>query len=175
MKKGFSLIELLVSLVIISIVMVFLTSFVLNLRDERGEVNIDIPMYINQASISRALNYDAIEHGGICYININDGNVEVRYSDRVTKKVLLNDNTLTYKKGNEVELVKTLNGNKQFAPAYVPSGYPKTYGNKRLQKYIIPILNGDNEYVEVVSYVDESDCQDLEIYGVEAEIAVPHH
>ena len=94
MKKGFSLIELLVSLVIISVVMVFLTSFVLNLRDEKGNVDIDIPMYINQASISRALNYDAIDHGGICNVTISGNNAEIKYGDGITRKIITNRSLL---------------------------------------------------------------------------------
>ena len=166
MKKGFSLIELLVSLVIISAVMVFLTSFVLNLRDEKGEINIDVQANINQASISRALNYDAIEHGGICNVEItnNGKNCEITYVDEETRQIILNEGTLTYKDGSNIELVKTLNGNKIFGTIEVPSNYPKIYGNKMLYKYVIS-AGGVDKDIEVVSYNDNSGCPSL-VYTV---------
>lgn len=161
MKKGFSLIELLVSLVIISAVMVFLTSFVLNLRDEKGEINIDVQANINQASISRALNYDAIEHGGICRINISGNTATIKYVDEAEKKIILNNKTLTYndEDTNKIELVKTLNGNKNFSSIQIPEGYPKKHGNKKLYKYIISTSDGNN--IEVVSYNSFTSCPDL--------------
>lgn len=166
MKKGFSLIELLVSLVIISAVMVFLTSFVLNLRDEKGEINIDVQANINQASISRALNYDAIKHGGICNVEItnNGKNCEITYVDEETRQIILNEGTLTYKDGSNIELVKTLNGNKIFGTIEVPSNYPKIYGNKMLYKFVIS-AGGVDKDIEVVSYNDNSGCPSL-VYTV---------
>ena len=159
MKKGFSLIELLVSLVIISAVMVFLTSFVLNLRDEKGEINIDVQANINQASISRALNYDAIEHGGICNVEItnNGKNCEITYVDEETRQIILNEGTLTYKDGSNIELIKNLNGNKIFGTIEVPSNYPKIYGNKMLYKFVIS-AGGVGKDIEVFSYNAYTGC-----------------
>ena len=157
MKKGFSLIELLVSLVIISVVMVFLTSFVLNLRDEKGNVDIDIPMHINQAAISRTLNYDAVEYGGICNVTTNGTNAEIIYANTETRQIKLNNRTLTYKDGTKVELAKTLEGNKSFTSVEVASGYPKYYGNKILYKYVVS-TGSANKDVEVVSYTDADIC-----------------
>lgn len=158
MKKGFSLIELLVSLVIISAVMVFLTSFVLNLRDDKSNVIIDVPAYINQASISRTLNYDAIKHGGICNVEItNDGKrSDITYVDNETREITLSDDTLVYKNGSNIELIKTLNGDKNFVSIQIPNNFPKTHGNKKLHKYVILISDENN--IEVVSYNNVSSC-----------------
>ena len=139
MKKGFSLIELLVSLVIISIVVVFISSFVLNLRDEKGNIDIDIRTHITQAAISRRLNYDAIINSGINSVNItNSGKTcTVSYNNGKSGVVQISsDNkTLTYTYNSATELIRTLNGNKTFTLIEESIGFPKTYGNKKLYKY----------------------------------------
>lgn len=63
MKKGFSLIELLVSLVIISITMVFMTVLLTNLRSEKADYYYNANDSVNTASITKILNEDAMKYG----------------------------------------------------------------------------------------------------------------
>lgn len=143
MKKGFSLVELLVSLVIISIVVVFISSFVLNLRDEKGNVDIDIRLQINKAAISRKLNSDAVFYEGISNITastVQGGqNLRITYNNGEIRDVRIIGSTLRYLNGSNIELMRTLNGRITFSALEVPSGYPKEYGGKHLYKYVIKI------------------------------------
>lgn len=72
-KKGFTLIELLVSIVLLSIIMLFMTNFIFKVKDEKGDVENDynISLMIVQNEMTALLNNDAISKGGIDAINIS--------------------------------------------------------------------------------------------------------
>ena len=166
MKKGFSLVELLVSLVIISMVVVFISSFVLNLRDEKGNINIDVKTRINQTSISRRLNYDVIKFGGISDIasdNAEHPTYTIIYNSGDIRKLKLsknessNSSTLKYWSGDDdIELLVTLNGTKSFVEELTLTS--NTYGSKTLREYVIMIKQSEapaEVFVEVVDYSED--------------------
>ena len=173
MKKGFSLIELLVSLVIISIVVVFISAFVLNLRDEKGQLVIDVPYYINQASISKTLNFDAKENGISNVATSNNGKTcTINYGGNSVGVININTSgdTLTYTYNSNVKLVKTLDG-KTFTSIEVPAGYPKTYGDKKLYKYVIHVSNAED--IEIVNYSGSVPATIVALPGVDSDTGLP--
>ena len=146
MKKGFTLIELLVSLVIISVTMVFISTFVLNLKDEKGKVIIDIPQKVDQAAISKELNEEAIERG-INNINcVSSSKCNITYKDGIVRTVEITSNTIKYTEGSSTIFVRTLNGGTFTSMQNTTS----SVGTKTLYSYVVNVSSGNN--IEVYFY-----------------------
>ena len=146
MKKGFTLIELLVSLVIISVTMVFISTFVLNLKDEKGKVIVDIPQKVDQAAISKELNEDAIGRGISDIDCISSSKCNITYEDGKERTVEINDNTIKYTEGSTTIFVRTLNGGTFTSIQDTTS----SVGTKTLFSYVINVSSGNN--IEVYFY-----------------------
>lgn len=67
-KKGFTLIELTVSLVLVSIVMVSLTSSLVDIRNDAAEVKEISDIVIFKSTLARAINNDVVANDGIRFI-----------------------------------------------------------------------------------------------------------
>ena len=146
MKKGFTLIELLVSLVIISVTMVFISTFVLNLKDEKGKVIVDIPQKVDQAAISKELNEEAIKYG-ISNIDCESPlKCTIIYSDGKERLIEISGSTIKYTEESNIIFVRTLNSG-TFTSIQNDTSL---VGGKTLYKYIINVSTGNN--VEVYYY-----------------------
>ncbi len=155
MKKGFTLIELLVSLVIISVTMVFISAFVLNLKDEKGKIITDIPQMVNQAAISKELNSDANKYGIRNIIKESNTKCIVKYNNGLIRTIEINNNTIKYTEEDSVIFVKTLNAGTFSGIDFDSSNeeYYTVYTNgKKLYKYVINVSSGEN--IEVYYYGD---------------------
>ncbi len=148
MKKGFSLIELLVSLVIISVTMVFISSFILNLKKEKNDSDfLNIPALLDQASISKTLNSDANKYG-ICSLELsNNHHLNITYCNNDISVVEITNNTLKYSKSGDVQLVRTLKQGSFSSISYSDESFEETV---KLYKYIIDVSTDKN--IEVNYY-----------------------
>lgn len=155
MKKGFSLIELLVSLVIISVILVFITSFIVSIKDEKNGLSLNVPVLIDQAAISKILNNDANKNGISSITKNNNNKITITYKDETTGVIEISSSTLKYSKNNNVELIKTLKNATFSSISFVSSdeNYYKNFSNgKKYFKYVINISTGDK--IEVYYYGD---------------------
>lgn len=155
MKKGFSLVELLVSLVIISLVMIFISSFILSIKDKKNSFTLNVPTLIDQASISKILNNDA-NKCEIESIALNSNKkITITYKDETSGiiEILNNDTTLKYSKDDNLIFIRTLKTGTFSNISYDNSSddYYSTFSNDKIfYKYVINISTGEN--IEVYYY-----------------------
>lgn len=73
-KKGFTLVEISVALVLLSLVMVFLLSFLKVLRKDENKIEEDTNMIILRNEIAKYINEDVYNNGGIIDVKCCSGN-----------------------------------------------------------------------------------------------------
>lgn len=71
-KKGFTLIELIVSIILVSIVLISMTGTLVKLKDTYSVVNEDADARIYGATISKIVNDDLLKNNGIKTIDCNE-------------------------------------------------------------------------------------------------------
>ena len=71
-KKGFTLIELIVSIILVSIVLISMTGTLIKLKDTYSLVNEDADARIFGATISKIVNDDLLKNNGIKIIECNE-------------------------------------------------------------------------------------------------------
>ena len=71
-KKGFTLIELIVSIILVSIVLISMTGTLIKLKDTYSLVNEDADARIFGATISKIVNDDLLKNNGIKTIECNE-------------------------------------------------------------------------------------------------------
>ncbi len=159
MKKGFTLVELLVSIAILSIAMVFISVFVLNLKDDRGKVLLNVPVLIDQAAISKKLNYDAEVMGIKSITPYGNKEYRIEYLTNEARIIRISDDnkTLTYDDGNSnIYLVKTLNNN----------AFGKTVnGNTTYFDTTSSAMSGGSIYTKLTIYLADDDNINLYNYN----------
>ncbi|MEG2457963.1 MAG: prepilin-type N-terminal cleavage/methylation domain-containing protein [Bacilli bacterium] len=151
-KNGFTLVELLISLALLSIVLVFMMSALVDLRDEELKTGKDTSVLLNQAFISKAINHDVVTSSGISSINCPDTfNCNIIFNNNISKKINLSSDktTLSYTtpSDNTVTIIKKL-----------PDGYtyksmiPKT--DTKLKELIIKVEGKSIGFydIEIFSY-----------------------
>ena len=155
MKKGFSLIELLVSIVIISLVLVFITAFVQNLKNEKGNINFNVQDSISKTSISKELNEYANEYGISNIVKNSAKKLTITYKNGDVGVVEINNKTITYKNNSDIVFVKTLTQDTVNFEAidYNPDSddYYKEYSNtnKKFFRYVIKTTPGVSTTVQI--------------------------
>lgn len=101
-KKGFTLIEVLVSLTLVSIIAIFLFQIVYILRDIYIEKSVKSELYIETSNISNIINKDILKRtraGSISNVTkVDDNNVRITYSNgsKVTLTIDKDNKTITY-------------------------------------------------------------------------------
>ena len=126
-KKGFTLVEIIVSISLISIVLVSMLVTLVNLRQVYSESNDDTDIRIYGSSLSRAINKDILENKGIktvecedntkCNITLNNDETRVLLINTLgsseklnalgTIKTITNKSTIIYKNTYKTPLVDT--------------------------------------------------------------------
>ncbi len=150
MKKGFTLVELLVSIVLLSIVMLFMTNFVLSFKEQKKESNIDVNLMTNQAAISKTINYDVATYG------IDDVECEssikctITFDDESSKTIELtnNKNSIKYYNSSNVYLIRTLSSDTFEEITY--SSEELEYGT--FYKIVISLTNNQDYNIEIYDY-----------------------
>lgn len=145
-KKGFTLLEVTISIALLSIVMVFMFRLLNIVRRDEDSVSLITELLLNKSILAKNLNESIKKSEGIssldctttkCTINLNDGTTKVLE--------LTNNNTV-------VELTDTTNSKKEVVRK-LPNNY--TYQLKSLENDYLTIItlsvNSHEEYnVEIV-------------------------
>ena len=102
-KKGFTLVEVLVSLALVSTIAIFLFQIIFIIRDIYAEKNIKSELYIESSNLSNVINKDIFnkEADGIYIKTVNkvsDDELYLVYSDGTRNNIIINreNNTITY-------------------------------------------------------------------------------
>ena len=130
-KKGFTIVELIISVAILSIVLVFalnllvvLKENLVVLKEKETSLDTDTDMVLNQAFVSKKINGDIVKNGGIKSLNCTTTKCDFTFNNEEKKTLTLTNNKKTIKYENEenVELTRTL---------------PKsTYGNIEVEEFL---------------------------------------
>ena len=102
-NKGFTLVEVLVSLALVSTIAIFLFQIIFIIRDIYAEKNIKSEIYIESSNISNVINKDIFnkDKDGIYIKNINkvsNDELYITYSDGTKSNIIINrdNHTITY-------------------------------------------------------------------------------
>lgn len=109
-KKGFTIIELIISVSILTIVMVFALNLLVVLKEQETSLDTDTDMILNQAFVSKKINGDIIKNGGIKLLNCTTTKCDFTFNNDVKKTLTLTNNkkTIKYENKENVELTRTL-------------------------------------------------------------------
>lgn len=123
-KKGFTIVELIISVAILSIVLVFALNLLVVLKEKETSIDTDTDMVLNQAFVSKKINGDIVKNGGIKSLNCTTTKCDFTFNNEEKKILTLTNNKKTIKYENEenIELTRTL---------------PKsTYGNIEVEEFL---------------------------------------
>ena len=115
-KKGFTLVELVLSVTLLSIVLIFMMAMLVDLKDKEKSNGADAKLLVNQAILSNTINTDIIKYGlesvsacasMNCFIlSFGDGNEK-------TLKLMSDNQTIFYGNERSTDFIRTLpNGRK---------------------------------------------------------------
>lgn len=159
-KKGFTLIELMVSIGLISIMLVFMMNTLVKLRDTSIASGIETNLQVGQAIITNAVNKDVLENTGILSVKDELGNSVCNGILSTNPMILTMKNTqiriLKLEKDNTVFIYKNDTVEKPILVRKTPNGYSyagfkcETIGN--LIKITIQITDNPNYTSEVLYY-----------------------
>lgn len=112
MKKGFTLVELTISVALLSVVMIFLLNFLKQINEEDIGIDLVSNLILNKNVISETINKDIHNNGGIKNANCSNGvcNIVLATGER---NITLINGTLTYSDttNNLILLKKEVNSN----------------------------------------------------------------
>ena len=156
-KKGFTLVEVLVSLALVSTIAIFLFQIIFIIRDIYAEKNIKSEIYIESSNISNVINKDIYnkDKDGIYIKNINkvsNDELYITYSDGTKNNIVIDrsNNTITY--GNYTVSILDV---AKIGNIELYYNYETTETNKNGICYIkIPITHDDykNDFGIVITY-----------------------
>lgn len=156
-NKGFTLVEVLVSLSLVAVIAIFLFQIIYLLRDIYVEKAVKSELYIESSNISNVINKDIFtkskENMYIKQINkISDDEIDITFRDNSTNKIIINreNHTISYGDYSMKILKKADIGNIELY-----YNYDVTDLNKNGIAYIkIPITHKDynNDFGVSISY-----------------------
>ncbi|MFI3307210.1 MAG: BspA family leucine-rich repeat surface protein [Mycoplasmatota bacterium] len=157
-KKGFTIIELICSFVIISVIIVFLFQILLHLKDIYVEVNLVSEIATKESLIESYISADFMAKELINIEQCGDNCFNFTYADASTGTLFLNDNNtvLTYNDYSISLSGGTTFGRILFSDNVLDEGYE---GKQSLLKLTIPIYNNildESNYIEVYNRYDYS-------------------
>lgn len=149
-KKGFTLVELIVSIVLLLIVSSFMMNLLVQLKTKEKDLEYSFEMELNSAFISKMINGSVVKNGGINDIECTSSSCEIQFNNNSTRFIdITNDNkTLVYRDEEKEIIARTL-----------PSGTYKnislaerTYGSNILRIITLDINDYSNYRIEIVDF-----------------------
>jgi len=97
-KKGMTLVEIIISVALLSVVLGFLFKVLLDVKYESDDSGFAITNQINRAEITKEIQNDLIESGGASAVSVNSGLNKVAFTINSEVKLLeiIDDNILKY-------------------------------------------------------------------------------
>lgn len=117
-KKGFTLVEITISIALLSIVMVFMFNFLTIIKKDEDTINEATEMLLNKSLIAKEINKDIKESGGITSSSCTNIRCDITLKNGKQKAIKLDDTKkiLTYENitDNKIELAKELKGDLEY-------------------------------------------------------------
>ena len=152
-KRGFTLVELIVSIGLISLVMVFLFNLLRDIKREESLSNSKNNDALNRAMIIRVIQNDFIELNLNVVNTCTEGEIlcySFTYLNGDTKKLIVNKNNIIY--DNEKWILES-GEYTQEGSVYCSN---KSYGNNYYLKIFIPVINS----------IDDGKIRDIELIRI---------
>lgn len=147
MKKGFSLVELIVSIILLTIVLIFMLSLLIKLNSKKEESN-DLGLLVDQAIITKKINGDVISLNGIESVNCDVLSCTIVFGIGQTKYLNLSEDqrTLTYGTISEIEIAKTLPEDLEYDFITLSNSY---YSDIKMTKISVKVKDNPQYMIEV--------------------------
>lgn len=151
-KKGFTLVELVLSVALLSIVLVFMMAALVELKDKEKTNGADAKMLVNQAIIAKTVNSDIITLGldsiSACasmdcfYLIYKDGSEK-------TLKLMSDKRTLIYGNDATTDIIRTLPTGRNYSSIHY-----YIYGNLEVLRISVSKVYKNEDYdVEIYNYM----------------------
>lgn len=160
-KKGYTLVELIVALSLLSIIIIFMMSLLVDLKAQEKEAGIDSEAQIMEATIVKAINSDIVKKGvnnfsSLVSTNENEDIIKITFNDNTDKYITITDKTnISYGTLEEKDLIKDLPEGYEVKDSYVLNS------SSRLKQIIIEIENKTNNKfdfnIEAYSYDENNE------------------
>lgn len=151
-KNGFTLVELVLSVTLLSIVLIFMMTALVELKDKESENGADAKLLVNQAIIAKTINGEIITNGldtvSAC-ASLNCFNLT--FSNGVTKTLkLMSDNqTIFYGNDNVTDFIRTLPSDRTYSSIHY-----YIYANLEIIKITVSKVYKNEDYdIELYNYM----------------------
>lgn len=118
-KKGFTLIEVTISVSLLSVIMIFMLKFITTIKKDENTISLNTEMLLNKTIISKKINKDIRENGGIKNISCSAYLCEITLNNEINKRLEIDPEIkkITYRDitNNEQILSKKLNENFEYS------------------------------------------------------------
>jgi len=142
-KKGITLMEIIVSIALISIVMIFLFNVLANIRNEEVLSKRKSENLINQALVIKNIQDDLADNNLISFA-VNNNSITFTYEDNITKELTWDENSITY--NNEKTTFRANINNNAIL-------IEETINNHKFFIITIPIIDRNQNFnIEIVHY-----------------------
>lgn len=160
-KKGYTLVELIVALSLLSIIIIFMMSLLVDLKAQEKEAGIDSEAQIMEATIVKTINSDIVKKGvnnfsSLVSTNENEDIIKITFNDNTDKYITITDKTnISYGTLEEKDLIKDLPEGYEVKDSYVLNS------SSGLKQIIIEIENKTNNKfdfnIEAYSYNENNE------------------
>lgn len=160
-KKGYTLVELIVALSLLSIIIIFMMSLLVDLKAQEKEAGIDSEAQIMEATIVKTINSDIVKKGvnnfsSLVSTNENEDIIKITFNDNTDKYITITDKTnISYGTLEEKDLIKDLPEGYEVKDSYVLNS------SSGLKQIIIEIENKTNNKfdfnIEAYSYDENNE------------------
>ncbi len=96
-KKGFTLIEIAISIGLLSVVMIFMFRLLINLRDSENNISDETEKILTKTTVSKVLNGYVKSGGGISSASCTTNKCDIVLKDNSNMELSLSGSILTYK------------------------------------------------------------------------------
>lgn len=147
MKKGFSLVELIISIVLLTIVLLFMLGLLIRLNSKKEDAS-DLGILVDQAIITKKINGDILNLEGIESVNCDATSCLIVFGIGQTKYINLSvdKKTLTYGTISEIEIAKTLPKDYEYDLVTLSNNY---YSDIKLTKIVISVKDNPKYNIEI--------------------------
>lgn len=157
-KDGFTLIELAVTISILSIVIVFLLRLINLFENNKEQEEKTLILSTNQSVISKYINDDVIENNGInSFICDTEYKCDITFNNGKIKTIEINN---IYKTDEFISILNYYDSEQYYLRKRIPNGYmynsikidETTINNQSFKIITIPISSHPEYNIEIISY-----------------------
>lgn len=155
-KNGYTIMELVVGLALLSIIIVFMMMMLVNLKMKEDKNGIDTKALTLEATMTKTINSDinkkeVLAFSEVLSSNSNEQTLRIDFMDNTYKLIrIINNNKIIYGTETSIDIEKTLPNGYEVSNAFVENN---SYG---LSKIVIEVENKNNEKmnfnIEAYSY-----------------------